>query len=288
MFLINNLERTCSIPEGPEIKISKELIKPLVLNKTISQFFNYGRYAEEAPEGQQQFREYFDYKLTPKVIDVSCKGKFMYWTFDNGTNDKWYMFSTFGMTGRWSPQVGKHPCLELVFTGGSYIYFNDPRHFGTIKFTNSKKELKDKLNSLGWDPFQGSLENWLPWIQNELSKSNKPIGQVLLDQSIFAGVGNYLRAEILYDCKISPWRSAKSLTKDETRLLCQSAINIMNKSYEHQGATISTYKDAYGNEGKYSSCFQVYGKKTDPSGYIVRSEQTPEGRTIHWCPEIQK
>ncbi|CAM6003615.1 unnamed protein product [Sphagnum balticum] len=50
----------------------------------------------------------------------------------------------------------------------------------------------------------------------------------------------------------------------------------MKDSYAHQGATILTYKDAYGAEGKYSSCFKVYGKERDPLGvlgFIVYTQQ---------------
>jgi formamidopyrimidine-DNA glycosylase len=108
-----------------------------------------------------------------------------------------------------------------------------------------------------------------------------------MDQSIFAGVGNYIRAEALYLAKISPWRQANLMKKEEVVTLCQALADVMNESYSHQGATILTYKDAYGAEGKYSSCFKVYGQATDPLGNPIIKEETPEGRTIHWCPTIQ-
>jgi formamidopyrimidine-DNA glycosylase len=64
-------------------------------------------------------------------------------------------------------------------------------------------------------------------------------------------------------------------------------VDVMKESYKYQGATILTYKDAYGAEGKYSSCFKVYGQKTDPLGNKIVTEETPDKRTIHWCPTIQ-
>lgn len=282
------IERTCTIPEGVEVKISAELVKPLVVDKWVVKTIigNKSRYVNNAPE------RYVDFSLSispVKIVDVNTKGKFMYWTFDNG----WYMFSTFGMTGQYSPNKGKHMCFHFCLIDPntkecSNIYFNDPRHFGTIKFTNSEKELKDKLNELGWDPLKSGLtENWSNWIYNKLSTVSKPIGQVLLDQSIFAGVGNYIRAEALYNAKISPWRLCKLFTKNDVEILCQSIVEVMKESYDHQGATLLTYKDAYGNEGKYSSCFKVYGRDKDPLGNIIKSEISPEGRTIHWCPNIQ-
>jgi formamidopyrimidine-DNA glycosylase len=289
----------CTIPEGVEVKISSELIRPLVVGKLVGNLFvgNKSRYASAPPEGFNEFQnsyrklEDIGYIVSSvKITDVAVKGKFMYWTFDNG----WYMFSTFGMTGQWSPQDGKHMCLGIRLYDPdnaeiSHIYFNDPRHFGSIKFISSEKELKEKLSELGWDPLNKDrlTTPWLNWLKSELSRSDKPIGQVLLDQSLFAGVGNYIRAEALYHAQMSPWRISKSLSREDLEKLCQSIVTVMEESYKYQGATLLTYKDAYGNEGRYSSCFKVYGRDIDPLGNIIKKESTPEGRTIHWCPTIQ-
>lgn len=237
----------------------------------------YGRYQDSNPEGLDEFKD------KSKVVGVKTKGKFMYWVFNND----WYMFCTFGMSGQWSPKKGKHPALGIEFIDGSQIYFNDPRHFGTIKFVQGENKLKKKLNELGWDPFDGASDMYLLWVESKLKSCNKIIGEVLMNQSIFAGVGNYIRAEALYLSKISPWRNANSLSADEIYSLCDNIMIVMQDSYAHQGATISTYTTVYGEEGKYSSCFKVYGQKQDPLGNPIQKDTTPEGRTIHWCPIIQ-
>ena len=46
-------------------------------------------------------------------------------------------------------------------------------------------------------------------------KPNKTIAEFLMDQSMCAGIGNYLKAEILYDAAISPHRIVKSLDSEE-------------------------------------------------------------------------
>lgn len=287
----------CTIPEGVEVKLSAELIKPLVSNKYITNIIvgSKSRYATSPPEGLKKFLDSFR-KLedigwivdSVKIKEVSVRGKFMYWSFDND----WYMYSTFGMSGQWSPNAGKHVCLDIKImdqNDSSHIYFNDPRHFGTIKFTNNKQELLDKLNEFGWDPLtHGMDEKWFNHTFYKLVNIKKPIGQVMMDQGLFCGVGNYIRAEALYLAQISPWTPANAMTRDQTKVLFQACIDVMNESYKHQGATIQTYKTAYGEEGRYSSCFKVYGKKTDPLGNPIIKEDTPDKRTIHWCPTIQK
>lgn len=287
----------CTIPEGVEIKISKELIEPLVKDKFVGKLIlgNSSRYKSIEPEGFKDFNDSFrklediGYIVSEmKVTGVSTKGKFMYWSFNN---DQWFMFVTFGMSGQLSPTPGKHICLDIRLYSEkniSHIYFNDPRHFGTIKFTSNRQDLLDKLNELGWDPLQDKLDVYSKYLISEIQKSNKPICQLLMDQSLFAGVGNYIKAESLYKAKISPWRQGNLMSKEDVLNLCQSVIDVMQESYEHQGATLHTYKDAYGNEGQYSSCFKVYDQKLDPLNNKIIREKTPDGRTTHWCPTIQK
>lgn len=282
----------CNIPEGVEVKISSELIGPIVQGRKIESVLvtPNSRYAGKLPEGMVAFLTTTKDNANPVLVDsVKTKGKLMYWTFSNG----WYMLCTFGMSGQWSESAGNHPCLMVSHTNSKDssdekdIFFNDPRHFGTIKFSNNQKDLKNKLNELGWDPLQEDISMWLKFLTRTIQNSDKPIGQLLMDQSIFAGVGNYIRAEALYLAKISPWRKGNKLSATEISNLCNSLVEVMKDSYSYQGATIHTYKDSYGNEGRYSSCFKVYGQKTDPLGNNIIKETTPEGRSIHWCPTIQ-
>jgi formamidopyrimidine-DNA glycosylase len=265
------------MPEGVEVKLSADLIRPLVVGKTTASFYMSGRYKSSDPEGLKEFTD------KSKVLDVRTKGKFMYWSFEND----WYMYCTFGMTGQWSPKKGKHPALGITFVDGSEIYFNDPRHFGTIKFVKGEANLKKKLAELGWDPLTQDISTHSDLLFRKILMSPKPIGELLMDQKIFAGVGNYIRAEALYQAKVSPWRRGLDFSKESLTDLCESCVNVMEESQSYQGATIQTYATPYGEEGKYSGLFKVYGQKQDPLGNPIKKEITPEGRTIHWCPAIQ-
>lgn len=272
------------MPEGPEVKLSADLIRPLSSSKKIARVEVGGksRYAGNPPDGFNDFQKTLS-QADVRVDDISVRGKFMYWTFNTG----WYMMSTFGMSGQWSATQGKHPCFIFHFDDGTQMVFNDPRHFGTIKFTNNASDLSKKLDELGWDPLSMPLDKNLPWVKQQLAKTNKGIAETLMNQGIFSGVGNYIRAEALYLSKLSPWRAANLLKADEVELLCKSIVSVMEESYQHQGATIHTYKTAYGEEGRYSTLFKVYGQKKDPDGRKIVKQLTPDKRSIHWCPEVQ-
>lgn len=275
------------MPEGVEVKISADLIKPIMFGRKIcnAAATRNSRYNSKEPKGLKEFKH--DLYRGCQVVDIQAKGKFMYWTFSND----WYLMNTFGMTGQWSQTKGQHPCFFFEFWTEDYVdmmYFNDPRHFGTIQFTNSFHELQKKLDSLGWDPLNREFMDMASFVLSRMTQSKKPIGELLMNQEVFAGVGNYIRAEALYESKISPWRISHDLKLDEKTSLCQALVKVMKESYAHQGATIHTYKNSYGEEGKYSSCFKVYGQEKDPFGNPIKRETTPEGRTIHWCPAVQK
>ena len=284
------------MPEGVEVKLSVDLIKPLVVGKKIISMGvgPSSRYRKNPPEGMVNFQNAISSWHAPtRITDVMSKGKFMYWSFANGHPQfDWHMMCTFGMSGQWALKEGKHPCFWFSLVDDTArehrIYFNDPRHFGSIKFVHSYALLKRKLNELGWDPLaHGMDDKWLNYVIGALSKTSKPIGQILMDQGVFAGVGNYIRAEALYLARMSPWRPSNFMKKEDIITLCQCIVDVMNESYKHQGATILTYKDAFGAEGKFASCFKVYRKETDPLGNKIVKEETPDKRTIHWCPAVQ-
>jgi DNA-formamidopyrimidine glycosylase len=271
------------MPEGAELKISSEIVKSIVQGCTIvgTAISKNGRYAEKEISG-------FDPKkiISSIVDDVAVKGKFMYWRLSNGQ----YMFCTYGMTGQWSTQENKHTCFSIELLDRESkeikkIHFNDQRHFGTIKFGDGS-DLDRKLRSLGWDPFQEEIDSAFLKIKKKINKV-KNIGELLMDQKIFSGCGNYIRAEALYRSKMNPWKQGNSLTDSELLELCNNVRDVMTESYLHQGASFKNYINADGGAGNYSFNFKVYGQKNDPNGFEIRRD--PMGnRVVHWCPKVQQ
>ena len=65
---------------------------------------------------------------------------------------------------------------------------------------------------------------------------NETIGSVLLNQRVVAGLGNYLRAEILFNCKLNPWLTARELTQRNLNCLATTIPQQARDAYE-RGAT---------------------------------------------------
>jgi formamidopyrimidine-DNA glycosylase len=67
---------------------------------------------------------------------------------------------------------------------------------------------------------------------------DRAIGVALLDQRIVAGLGNYLRAEVLFECRIDPWRAVGDLTVDELACLLETIPAVTSRALATGGATV--------------------------------------------------
>ena len=228
--------------------------------------------------------ERFNYPVLLK--DINCKGKFIYFTFVD-ESEEYYMFNTLGMTGMWTNVHNKYARVCFFFKDSEPLYYTDVRNFGTLKVVNSIKDLNKKLDSLGPDVLNCDID-WQGFKNRFIGKPNKTIVECLMNQSVVSGIGNYLKSEILYASKISPYRQIKDITLNEWHDLYYNSIAIPMTSYKLGGATIKDYRQPNGKEGAFSRRFAVYNCKTDPKNNIIIKETTKDKRSTYWVPEIQK
>lgn len=284
------------MPEGPEVKRSADYLSKLLVGQRLRSVGVHthggggGRYAKAPPEGMAELLAVLKDTSLP-IEEVSCKGKFMYWTFRPG----WTMWCTYGMSGQWTTQKpDKHTALTMWTdrsdgTGLLAINFRDPRHFGTVKFLHEPggELTQAKLDSLGPDMLGDPPDE--RQFRVALNRRNqKTLAEVMMDQGVISGVGNYIKAEALYLAELSPHRVVCDLSSIEIERLRTQIINVMKASYNTGGATISTYRNVDGTKGGAQRRFAVYGNQTDPIGNSVVKEETKDGRTTHWVPAIQK
>lgn len=67
--------------------------------------------------------------------------------------------------------------------------------------------------------------------------ARRSLGALLLDQGFLAGVGNYLRSEILFVARLHPARRAGELGAGELRRLARAALAITRRAYRTGGVT---------------------------------------------------
>jgi formamidopyrimidine-DNA glycosylase len=277
-FAHTNLE-LITVPEGPEVKRITERINDFFQDTTLESIeVVVPRYGEKQLRGEVAE---FQSALPLQIESVQCKGKFIYFTLENG----WTVWNTLGMSGTWRKNKVKHTMLTFHTSAGK-MHYKDMRRFGTFRFCSSTDEFEKKLSSLGPDILAEDIsdETFMYCMRRY---PNRTVVQSLMDQKVLAGVGNYIKAEALYRACISPHRVNSSLTDEELVRLNQETKWVIRASYASRGARISTYELPDGSTGTYNFKFLVYRRKTDPAGLRVVREQTRDKRTTHWVPERQ-
>ena len=269
------------MPEGPECRRFALALSEHIGGETITNFqVKSGRYTKKPMPGLDNLNS----DLPIKVIGAGVHGKFIYLIFENKTS----LWSTLGMAGSWQKKENKHTRIEITFESGKKVYFNDIRNFGTLQYCRNPHLLASKLESLGPDLLAQEVEN-KEFISQLRKKNSSNITKVLMDQSVVAGIGNYIKSEALWLSKISPHLKVEDINDDRLSVLNKAVQTVMKESFVSGGATIKSYKDFSGNENyDYSSRFMVYNQKSDPDGNEVKKEKTPDGRTTHWVPRVQE
>jgi len=126
----------------------------------------------------------------------------------------------------WFEKALEHLNVEFILDTGSKIYFYDQLSFGTLKIITEKKELDKKLKELGNDIMDDSTTFEI--FKKQIRKSDhKQIGNVIVNQKLISGIGNYLRADALWMSKISPFRIVSNITDNELELLYKSIRGLM-------------------------------------------------------------
>lgn len=282
------------MPEIAEVHCNLDTILIQLLNRILNKVtILSGKYAKKSPENFHEFQA----SLPSKLVYIGKKGKFGWMEFENG----WIVGFGFGMTGKFTTNQEYRPHLiRIEFHSDETtrksstktskhqdelnIYYRDQRNFGNFYFWPSRDQLEEKLKTLGPDLLENP-EMPLPLVVKQFRKKpNWEIARALLDQSIFAGVGNYLRAEALYSSEIYPFAKIKNLTDYDLYDLYHNLVRIAQEAYMfqmHEFTEDTPYEE-------YQDQMQVYQHKHDPEGNPVRQDKTPPGdRTIHWVPKVQ-
>ena len=270
------------MPEGPEVAtMARQLRDKLIAERIVDAQVLSGRYLRHGPpDGWEDMRR----QLPTAVGDIRVRGKLIH--MDLGST---HILSTLGMTGWWSFTTGdKHERVRFTTASGITFSLNDPRNFGAISVADAE-EVKRRMGQFGPDLLNETVTLGTFCERLMLKKNReKTIAEVLMDQRVLCGIGNYLKAEVLYHSRVSPWRKVSELTDQEVVDLHDNAVRLISLSYSLGGATIQNYRTPDDNGGLYSRRFAVYGQDADPHGNKVIREKTPEGRTTHWVPELQR
>jgi len=104
--------------------------------------------------------------------------------------------------------------------------------------------------------------------------ADRELGDLLLDQSKVAGIGNIFKSEACFVARIDPWRRVAELDDDELGLVLRSARELMLAAVESGRHPHNVYRRAGW------PCLRCGGR--------IRSRgQGDDNRMTYWCPSCQ-
>lgn len=194
-----------------------------------------------------------------------------------------------GLYGAWTfgdlPAPAPRGALRLRLSGnGSYA---DLRGAPTCELvTATEKALLTAR--LGPDPLRPRPDPEPAWAR--ISRSRAPLGQLVMDQSVVAGVGNVYRAEVLFRARLSPFLPGHALTRADFDAMWADLVAVM-KSGLRSGRIVTTLPVHRTRRPRVpvEDAHYVY-RRTGLPCRVCGTPVTAEvmaGRNLFWCPACQ-
>ncbi len=269
------------MPELPEVETVKRELEKIMLNKTLltPQVFFKGAIKSD-------YETYLKEINDKTVVSFSRKGKFLLINL----NDNQRILFHLRMEGKLfvvdkDDHTTKHLTLFIPFKNDDKgLAFYDVRKFGITQLL--KEGELGPLEKLGLEPSE--IED-ASYLYEKIKNSNKTIKELLLDQTIIAGIGNIYDSEILFKSSISPFREGKTITLNECETIIKNSQEILDKAIINNGSTIRSYQASQKVHGSFQEFLQVYQN----DGYckschtIKVQKISIEGRGTYYCPKCQ-
>jgi formamidopyrimidine-DNA glycosylase len=215
-----------------------------------------------------------------RVQAVGRKGKHLWLELDRRP---WPAFH-FGMSGSFrvygaDAEPPRYWKLALRSDDGAGLALRDPRRLGRIRLLRDPAG-EPPVSRLGFDVLDempAARE-----LQALLARRKAPIKAVLLDQGLFAGVGNWIADEALFQARLSPHRLASSLAPADVARLRSRLQSIVARAVK-----VSARSEAFPRGWLFH---RRWGR--DRTAQTLQAERivhdTIGGRTAAWVPSRQR
>jgi formamidopyrimidine-DNA glycosylase len=200
-----------------------------------------------------------------------------------------WLFVHLGMTGRLtispsSAPVWPHTHVWFALDDSRELRYADPRRFGQMRLVD-EAGLPAFLSRLGGEPLEISIEQFSTALGRRAM-----IKALLLNQSVFRGLGNIYTDESLWRARIHPRRDAAHLSKREQAALYRAMRKVLAMAIQMGGSSVSDYVDSDGNPGSFQLRHNAYGREGKPCrrcGVRIRRILVA-GRSSYHCPQCQR
>ncbi len=158
----------------------------------------------------------------------------------------------------------------------------------------TRRERDAVVERSGPDPLRPDADPTRAW--ERIRRSRSPIGALLMDQSVLAGVGNVYRAEVLFRHRMHPLRPGHTLRVGQFAAIWEDLVELMAQGV--RTGRIDTVRPEHTPEAMgraprvddHGGEVYVYRRHAMPChvcGAAVRTEVLA-GRNLFWCPRCQR
>ncbi|MGY0612378.1 MULTISPECIES: endonuclease VIII [unclassified Luteimonas] len=244
------------MPEGPEIRRAADRLAAAAVGEPLV------RVEFAFPELKRFERELVGHRIE----SITARGKALLTRFDHG----WTLYSHNQLYGVWKvanagerPE-GKRSLRVALETAGSAILLYSASDVSMWR--SDEVESHPFLQGLGPDVLDPALDAAAVAARlRSPAFRGRALGGLLLDQGFLAGMGNYLRSEVLFVAGLRPERRPKDLDATTSARLAQALIEIPRLSYATRGiAPADRMRDDYLTDTPDAYRFQVFGRDGQP------------------------
>jgi len=271
------------MPEGPEIRRAADRIARVLVDQEI----------EECFIAFPDLQAYESRLAGCRVTAVDTRGKAMLTRFDNGLS----LYSHNQLYGRWyTNRRNTRPRTKRSLRVALHTGTHSARLYSAseVDVLTAKQERKHPfLHKLGPDILDKSVD--AAQVVERLEDKRfrrRALGGLYLDQGFLAGIGNYLRSEILFTAGLHPTARPVDLDNAQKKKLARETLKISRRAYRKRGVTVS---DDIATEGKARGAgfqqyrFWVFGRDNEDC-HVCGSEvvrKSVSSRGLFFCPDCQ-
>jgi len=271
------------VPEGPEIRRAADRIAKVLAGKSL----------EDVWFGLPRLARFSDEICGWRVLDVDTHGKALLIRLDGGlslyAHNQLYGVWHIRERGRW-PKTRRSLRVALHTESHSALLYSAT----DISLLTPEEELfHPYLSRLGPDV----LDLLLTWrdVSQRLNRPrfrNRSLGSLYLDQGFLAGIGNYLRSEILFAAGLHPAYKPREFALKTRNRLARQTLLIARRAYETGGITnaparVAAMREAGVNRRHYRfAVFARAGKPCLNCGAAIERIEVGS-RRLYLCPTCQ-
>jgi formamidopyrimidine-DNA glycosylase len=274
------------MPELPEVETVRSRLAPLLTGR------RFDRVEISDPRLTRPFDplEVARELKGERVSSVDRRGKYLIVGFESGR----FLLIHLRMTGsirhtaRGALAADPYRRAVVKLDDGSDVVYRDVRRFGTWLLVEPD-ELEPYLATRIGGELLGRAFT-ARRLAERLHERRAPIKAALLDQRLFAGMGNIYADEALWRARIHPLRPANTLRSEDVEALTRAVKTTLRAGIARQGATLRDYATPDGRRGRMQYALKVYGRAGEPCercGTPIAKTRIA-GRGTWYCPGCQQ